>query len=270
VKIKVVQTYFDDSFKISPEQLKKSIDGVKNPFLFLNFPLVNPTGALYTEKDCEELFDLLISKNVFVIFDTVFSGLEFNGINKIDLSRYVDKGLKYVLIGGISKEFSAGGLRFGFATTADAQLKKNIEKYVLDKPHTTIIYTANLLYKLLNENNSSLIIDLKKQQSTLQERYLQLSNVLLNLGWKVLPTEGGLFLVAKPEKYIGKKVQVQGKEVLINCSNINEALFYNVGLLINNDVWTGIPGYCRLVLSVDQDTFTDALNKLRKFDELIY
>jgi len=124
------------------------------------------------------------------------------------------------------------------------------------------------LYQLLNDKNESLLADLQKQQTNLKERYSKLNTVLQNLGWKVLPPEGGLFLVAKPERYIGQKLMVDGKEILISSNSINEALFYNIGLLINNDVWTGIPGYCRFVLSVEEDVFTDALDKLKAFDKL--
>ena len=93
--------------------------------------------------------------------------------------------------------------------------------------------------------------------------------MLQSLGWKVLPPQGGLFLVAKPEKYIGQKIMFDGKEMLISSSNINEALFYSVGLLINNDVWTGISDYCRFVLSVEDFVFIDAIDKIKAFDRLV-
>lgn len=267
VNVKVIETEYDNCFKISPQRILESIEGVDNPYLFLNFPLVNPTGALYSDREAEALFTMLSSSNVTVIIDTVFSGLEYDGVKQIDLSKY--QGLKYALIGGVSKEFSAGGLRFGFATTQDEELTKAFEHYVVDQPHTTIKYTVKKLYHLLNEKNDSLLNDLKQQQQSLKERYAKLNAVLQSLGWKVLPPEGGLFLVAKPEKYLGKKLVVNGKEIVISSSSINEALFYSVGLLINNDVWTGIPGYCRFVLSVEDEVFADALDKLKAFDQLL-
>jgi methionine S-methyltransferase len=92
--------------------------------------------------------------------------------------------------------------------------------------------------------------------------------VLQELGWRVLPPSGGLFLVASPERYLGKTLLVGDKTYCLSGSNINEALYYSVGLLINNEVWTGIPGYCRFVLSVEEATFEAGLQKLRAFDGL--
>lgn len=264
----IIQTDLEDSFKVSKDQLIHSLEGIKNPHLFLNFPLVNPTGALYTDKEIEELFTLFISEEVTVIIDTVFSGLEFNGVQRIDLNKYAEKGLKFALIGGVSKEFSAGGLRFGFAITDHLEYKQAFESYVIDQPHFSILHTSKRLYRLLNEKNTDLMTDLSNQQSKLKERCLELTTVLQALGWNVLPPNGGLFLVAKPDKYIGLKIKINDKQITISSSNINEALFYSVDLLINNDVWTGIPGYCRFVLSVEEPVFKDALNKLQAFDSL--
>ncbi|MFT6443538.1 MAG: methionine S-methyltransferase [Salibacteraceae bacterium] len=269
VNLVVVETYFKDSFKVSIEQLSKSIEGIKNPYLFLNFPLVNPTGALYNEAETDELFNLLVSENVNVIIDTVFSGLEFDGVKRISLDKYAEKGLKYTLIGGVSKEFSAGGLRFGFTITTNEESRRAFENYVIDEPHFSIKHTVKRLYHLINEKDKALLDDLKNQQVKLKERYSELNEVLQSLGWKVLPPQGGLFLVAKPEKYIGQKIMFDGKEMLISSSNINEALFYSVGLLINNDVWTGISDYCRFVLSVEDFVFIDAIDKIKAFDRLV-
>ena len=268
VDIVSVNTYYQDSFKISVKALAESLNSITNPYLFLNFPLVNPTGALYSQEESEELFNLLVSKNVKVIIDTVFSGLEYEGTKKFDLSKYADKGLKYALIGGVSKEFSAGGLRFGFAITQEDEFNKAFSNYVVDELHFTTTHTAKRLYQLINEKDETLLSDLRKQQLTLKERFTELNEVLQSLGWNVLSPQGGLFLVAKPEKYIGQKLTTDGKEILVSSENINEALFYTVDLLINNEVWTGIPGYCRFVLSVEEIDFKNALNKLRDFDML--
>ncbi len=268
VDIVSVETFYEDSFKISVKELSQSIEGVSNPHLFLNFPLVNPTGALYSPQETDELFSFLASKKVSVIIDTVFSGLEYDGVTRLELGKYAEKGLKYALIGGVSKEFSAGGLRFGFAITQEDNYNKAFSNYVVDELHFTTKHTAKRLYQLINEKDAMLLADLRNQQLKLKQRFVELNDVLQSFGWNVLPPDGGLFLVAKPEKYIGEKLMVEGKEILISSENINEALFYNVNLLINNEVWTGIPEYCRFVLSVEETDFVNALNKLKAFDRL--
>lgn len=272
VPVKLVKTEFAHSFKVTPDAVMAALDGLKNPFLFLNFPLINPTGALYGREEANRLFGRLASSHAHLIIDTVFSGLEFNQEPQdalpFDLAQHTHAGLKYTLIGGISKEFSAGGLRFGYAITHDESLIEALADSPIDQPHTTMRHTIKNIYRLLIDNNASLLADLQTQQAKLHTRFVRLHHVLQALGWKVLPPAGGLFLVASPEKYLGKTISIGDRTFHLSSHNINEALYYGVGLLINNAVWTGIPGYCRFVLSVEDAAFEAALEKLRVFDGL--
>ena len=152
--------------------------------------------------------------------------------------------------------------------TQNAALMEALGHSPIDQPHSTMRHTVKKIYQLLIDNDASLLADLRTQQRTLHQRFVRLNAVLQGLGWKVLPPDGGLFLVASPEKYIGKTMLVGGRSFLLSSSNINEALYYGVGLLVNNDIWTGIPGYCRFVLSVEEPTFLAALVKLQAFDDL--
>lgn len=268
VPVKLIQTEHQHAFKVTPAAISTAIQGVPQPFLFLNFPLVNPTGALYSVAEADALLAVLAQSQTHLIIDTVFSGLEFDDVRAYELDRFIQAGLKYTLIGGISKEFSAGGLRFGYALTQDPLLLEAISHSPIDQPHSTLRYTVKKLVQLLITQEASLLGDLNTQQSQLQARYVRLNTVLQALGWRVLPPDGGLFLVASPERYLGKNLVVGGRTYCLSGSNINEALYYSVGLLINNAVWTGIPGYCRFVLSVEEPTFAAGLQKLRAFDGL--
>ena len=53
--------------------------------------------------------------------------------------------------------------------------------------------------------------------------------------------------------------------MVISNNNIHEALFYKTGLLVNGSEWTGIPEYCRFVLSVTEQEFVSAIEMLRLF-----
>ena len=268
VPIQLIKTAHQQAFKVTPAALSAAIQGVPQAFLFLNFPLVNPTGALYSVAEADALFAVLAQSQAHLIIDTVFSGLEFDDVLAYQLDRFIQAGLKYTLIGGISKEFSAGGLRFGYALTQDPLLLEALSHSPIDQPHSTLRYTVKKLYQLLIARQASLLGDLSTQQNQLQARYVRLNQVLQELGWRVLAPSGGLFLVASPERYLGKNLLVGTTTYCLSGSNINEALYYSVGLLINNEVWTGIPGYCRFVLSVEEATFEAGLQKLRAFDGL--
>lgn len=108
-------------------------------------------------------------------------------------------------------------------------------------------------------NEKLLVEHLSEQRKKLAGRAKQLSEVLQSKGWKVINPEGGLFLVASPERFI--------KENNLQPTNggdlITEILFKEKNIVINNSTWTGLPGYCRFVLSCTENDFNRAIERLK-------
>ncbi|CAF3522041.1 unnamed protein product [Rotaria sp. Silwood1] len=273
--IKIISTSENNQFKISPSELSQVINDSANYWIFLNFPLVNPTGARYGASEIEAILSVPGISNVTIIIDTIFSGLEFEkSAETYRLDKLFDDGkIKYAVLGGISKEFAGAGLRFGYLVTKNELISDGINKHMITQPHSTMLYACKKIYGLLNKQDSFLLKTLEEQRCTLKSRADRLSKTLTECGWKILPSQGGLFMVASPVSYFNKVIEVSSSSgkfsYTLNGSNIHEALFYATGLLINNDIWTGIKGYCRFVLSVNADDFEKALLAVRKFYELV-
>jgi methionine S-methyltransferase len=116
----------------------------------------------------------------------------------------------------------------------------------------------------------ALLADLGEQRGVLRERAERLRGVLESCGWKVLPPQGGLFLVASPRAYMGKSISVtkpggERFDVKLDASTLPEALLACEDVLVNGDMWTGLPGFCRFVLSTRSETFERGLAGLRRF-----
>ncbi|MEC8623682.1 MAG: hypothetical protein VXY34_02600, partial [Bdellovibrionota bacterium] len=113
------------------------------------------------------------------------------------------------------------------------------------------------------------------QRSLLRKRALLLTEKLTEAGWDVLPAEGGLFLVAAPRSYFGKKITVNSshfseeKNYILNSQNFYEAFFFSTGILINGSEWTGIPDYCRFVLSVSEKEFQEGVKAVESFSKKV-
>ena len=111
----------------------------------------------------------------------------------------------------------------------------------------------------------------ESQRHILQQRAQQLTEVLEKSGWQVIAPQGGLFLVAKPIAFLGKTLSYElagiEQKTVIDGDSITQALFRTVGLTINSATWTGLPDYCRFVLSVTESEFQAAKNKISKFHD---
>lgn len=92
-------------------------------------------------------------------------------------------------------------------------------------------------------------------------------------GWEVLEAQAGVSIVAKPSAYLGKNVKLKNgastREIKLDDSNIREAMLLSTGLCINSAAWTGIPGYCRFTIALEESDFKRALDCITKFQSII-
>lgn len=84
-------------------------------------------------------------------------------------------------------------------------------------------------------------------------------------------------MVAKPTAYLNKTVKFNHgssvenpdtDELKLNDSNIREAILKATGLCINSGSWTGIPGYCRFTIALEEKEFEQALDSIGKFKSI--
>lgn len=72
-----VQTKEENNFKITAEELTAAINP-KTKALILNSPN-NPTGAVYTRKELQDIAEVVEETGIFVISDEVYEKLIYEG-----------------------------------------------------------------------------------------------------------------------------------------------------------------------------------------------
>ena len=278
VAVEVVASNEPEHFKLNLSSLENLLQTIDRPWLYLNAPLSNPTGALYTSQELQQIVELAWQYDACVVLDTIFSGLEFDlEATKIDLSWMQDRRKRsgsLILLGGISKEFAAAGVRFGYLYSPDTALVRKLTRLMPRNLPQTTMYGMRKFYERLASEDPDLKLHRQSQRLCLQQRGQKLTEVLEACGWQVIVPQGGLFLVAKPVAFLGKTLSYQQGdrqiEKAIDGDTITTILFYLVGLTINSSTWTGLPDYCRFVLSVSETDFQEGLNRIRQFYDSVF
>mmetsp|Transcript_29354 Transcript_29354/g.113709 ORF Transcript_29354/g.113709 Transcript_29354/m.113709 type:complete len:739 (-) Transcript_29354:114-2330(-) len=103
----------DDSFRITAEAVEKKINK-KTRAVLINSPN-NPTGALISEKDLNELSELCRTRNLWLISDEVYSDFVFDGNKHIPAAGIANSEESTITINSTSKMFSMVGWRVGWA-----------------------------------------------------------------------------------------------------------------------------------------------------------
>lgn len=109
----IVPTSKQDRYCLNPETLVKTCQDIQGPkILILNSPN-NPTGQVYDNSLLENLAKVCQQENVIVISDEIYGLVQFEDKPYASIQHFYPEGT--IVTNGISKAFSAGGYRLGFA-----------------------------------------------------------------------------------------------------------------------------------------------------------
>nr|KJB56272.1 hypothetical protein B456_009G114000 [Gossypium raimondii] len=285
-----IPTNSEEGFKLTEKTLNKTLETVKNPWVYISGPTINPTGLIYSNKEMENILTACAKFGARVVIDTSFSGLEFDfdGWGGWNLEGFLPKlsssgnpAFCVSLLGGLSLKLLSGAVEFGFVALNQPFLIDTFHSYPgLSKPHSTEKYAIKKLLALREQKGGMLDI-VKEQIRNLEVRTKRLKEALEKCGWHVLQPCAGVSMMAKPP-FLDKTVKLSHSlkdtnsgekdaayEVMLNDATIREAIAKTTGLCINSGSWTGIPGYCRFTVALEESEFELALACLDKFKSII-
>lgn len=120
----IIELKEENNFKLTKEELLESITD-KTKILILAFPN-NPTGAIMTKEELEELVPVIIEKDLYVISDEIYSELTY-GSKHCSIASLPGMKERTIVINGFSKAFAMTGWRLGYACAPDAIMKQMIK-----------------------------------------------------------------------------------------------------------------------------------------------
>lgn len=123
----------ENEFKLTKEELIASITD-KTKILILAYPS-NPTGAIMTKEELEELVPIIIEHDLYVISDEIYSELTYDN-KHCSIASLPGMKERTIVINGFSKSFAMTGWRLGYACGP-----KNIMEQIL-KLHQFAIMCA--------------------------------------------------------------------------------------------------------------------------------
>ena len=224
----------ENNFLVTADQLKPHIK--KAALIALNSPS-NPAGTVFSKKRLREVFDLINEENkrrkatcqkpLFVFFDIVYWLLTFDNVEFINPLSVCGEAKDYtVFVDGISKCFSATGVRVGWAFGPEPiirKMKQMIAHVGGWSPKPEQIATANFLNK--RKDVSAFLLKIRNELfvrlQLLYECFLDLRNCGLDV--EVIPPQGAL--------YLSVKINLKNKSIR-NGSGVAEYLLEEAGIAV--------------------------------------
>ena len=108
----IIELKEENEFRLTAKELRDAITD-KTKILVLPFPN-NPTGAIMEKKDLEEIAEVIIRHDIYVMSDEIYAELTYKG-EHVSIASLPGMKERTILINGFSKAYAMTGWRLGYA-----------------------------------------------------------------------------------------------------------------------------------------------------------
>jgi aspartate aminotransferase len=116
----------ETGFRLTPAMVEAAITP-KTKLLILNSPS-NPTGAVYTRKELEDIVAVALKHNLYILSDEMYEHLVYDGVKPTCVATLSkDAEARTITVAGFSKTYAMTGWRIG-TTLAPAPIAKAISE----------------------------------------------------------------------------------------------------------------------------------------------
>lgn len=103
----------ENEFRLTKQEILDHLTE-KTKVLILPFPN-NPTGSVLRRKDLEEIAEVCIEHDIFVLSDEIYSELTYGDAKHVSIASIPGMKERTILINGFSKAYAMTGWRLGYA-----------------------------------------------------------------------------------------------------------------------------------------------------------
>ncbi|KFE60145.1 aminotransferase class I/II-fold pyridoxal phosphate-dependent enzyme [Hyalangium minutum] len=238
----------------------------------------NPEGSYLSNEELVALATWVVEQRALLVSDEIFGLVNLTNPtaetvhSPVTLEQVVPGvGARTVVLGGLSKEFAAGGLRLGWLATRDAGLMAALNESGLVPPALATARAAAWLYaayarspegRLLYPSRQRALKEfLVKMRRDLAEKRALIAGALPGNGRSDTTEAGGLFLAPKVSAWLGR--EVDGERLTVE--NLPRVVYAHTHVVLNGGPWCGDPERVRVVFSIPRDKLERARERLQAF-----
>ena len=183
IKVKTINTTFEDKWEPSLEQIKNTINS-NTKMIVLNYPN-NPTGKILNEKLQDDIIELARKNDLYVLSDEIYSQYANTGWKSILSYNYE----KSIVTQSFSKSHAMTGFRIGYGIANPKIIEKmaKLEALCLTNVSEPIQYVAM----------KALEADISNNTNTVQNRLEVLAQKADKMGLDFIRPDGAMYLFAR-------------------------------------------------------------------------
>jgi aminotransferase len=246
----VVNYALNEDFTLNIDEIKAKLDKEDIKYLMLSFPS-NPTGAILSKSERDELVELIKEKDIIVITDEMYSAIIFDDYYSVAQAKEIKD--KIIYVSGFSKIFSMTGLRIGYVACSNKYMKEiiKVHQYAVSCAPSVAQYGA-----LEGLKNS--LGDVENMRRTFEKRKDYCMKRLRALNLEVSEPKGAFYIFPSIKKF--NMISEEFCEKLLNegkLACVPGTAFGTLG-----------EGYMRISYCYSDEILKEAFDRLESFLKL--
>lgn len=243
-----IATRAEDQFRLTADQLRAAITP-RTKLLIFPYPN-NPTGAVMSAAEMEEVAAVLRETNVLVLSDEIYSELTYGLDRHVSIASLPGMAERTIVVNGFSKSYAMTGWRLGYAA-GPAPLVKVMTKIhqscIMSAP-TTSQYAAITALRQCDDQ-----IEMMRDEYNRRRRYVV--KALNDMGLTCFEPRGAF--------YVFPSIQLSG----LTSSEFCEQLLREkeVAIIPGSAFGASGEGYARISYAYSVDHLQTAMKRIREF-----
>ena len=243
----VINYKLNENFTVNIDEIKHKLDTENVKYLMLSFPS-NPTGAILTKNQRDELIDIIKERDITVITDEMYASIIFDEYCSVAQCEEIRD--KIIFVSGFSKMFSMTGLRIGYVACTDKYMKEIMKVHQYGVSCAPSIAQYGALEGLRNSMN-----EVEKMRLSFEKRKDYCMRRLEELNIDVVDPIGAFYIFPSIKKFnmtseeFCEKLLTEGK----------------VGFVPGNAFGDFGEGYMRISYCYSDEILKEAFDRLEKF-----
>ena len=243
-----IATRAEDQFRLTADQLRAAITP-RTKLLIFPYPN-NPTGAVMSAAEMEEIAAVLRETNVLVLSDEIYSELTYGLDRHVSIASLPGMAERTIVVNGFSKSYAMTGWRLGYAA-GPAPLVKVMTKIhqscIMSAP-TTSQYAAITALRQCDDQ-----IEMMRDEYNRRRRYVV--KALNEMGLTCFEPRGAF--------YVFPSIQISG----LTSSEFCEQLLREkeVAIIPGSTFGASGEGYARISYAYSVDHLQTAMKRIREF-----
>ena len=243
-----IATRAEDQFRLTADQLRAAITP-RTKLLIFPYPN-NPTGAVMSAAEMEEIAAVLRETNVLVLSDEIYSELTYGLDRHVSIASLPGMAERTIVVNGFSKSYAMTGWRLGYACgpAPIIRIMTKIHQSAIMSAPTTSQYAAITALRQCDDQ-----IEMMRDEYNRRRRYVV--KALNEMGLTCFEPRGAF--------YVFPSIQISG----LTSSEFCEQLLREkeVAIIPGSAFGASGEGYARISYAYSVDHLQTAMKRIREF-----